>query len=425
MTFVGYGNGVWDRPSGVSPATAAEAYRRRRAARQARNAACGGYHLPPFNEVFSTDNLMTTFDRLSREGGQAPGLDGLTYSALSRRDAAGLLRAVARSVRSGDYRPQPTRLVPIPKRSGGERKLQIASIHDRVVARQLYGAVAPLCETFFAQNSYGFRPGRGTWHLLAAQEAAIYARSAQVVTDDDVERAFDRVKPDAVLSDFARVIADPQYLALIGAVLLGSEGSNRKEGIDQGSPFSPLALNVHLHYAHDVLIDAEGNLPFWFRYVDNAVYLTQKVSEGRWALERAAELLTQVGLTLKGPGTPIDLQKGDSAKLLGFRLRLHGGTVRYEIPGDALTALETNLEEAHQTDDPPETARQAALGWVSSYGPALESSKDGVEGRVLSLMARQGFRGLLSKGDIRTRWRGAHQTWLTLRGRMFRGVKRR
>src|SRR5438128_12076217 len=123
---MGYDCGRFPRRCGdIAPLTAAEASRRRRAARLAADAASG---LPPFAAAFSTEILLHTYGRMSHEAGPAAGPDGLTYAALSTREAADLLRSVSKSVLAGDYRPQPTRPVSIPKSSGGTRPLNLPAI---------------------------------------------------------------------------------------------------------------------------------------------------------------------------------------------------------------------------------------------------------------------------------------------------------
>jgi retron-type reverse transcriptase len=418
----GYCN-IWNNPSNIAVLTAEEASRRRRARRQARHAVDVEQLLLSFDQAFSTENLLRTADDLVRHGGQAPGVDGLTLRAVSRRELAGLLRMVSKTILAGSYRPQPSMPVPIPKRSGGSRLLKIPCVLDRIVARRLCELLTPISERIFLENSYGFRPRRNTWHALAAQEAAMWLHDAWVVTPEDVKAAFDNVLVDAGLKAFARVIKDQRFMCLIEAVLRGSRGTNRK-GIDQGGPFSPLSLNVLLHYAHDVLINNMSTLASWFRYADNIVHLTREVSEGLGARERAAELLKQVGLTLKGPGRPVDLREGGLVKLLGLEIRLHKGMLRYEIPGESYEELENSLDDAHVAEDPPLTARNAVYGWISYFGPTFESSADGATERVLSLLKRQGSRGILTGEEIRHQWRNSHQSWRALRERVLQGSSR-
>jgi hypothetical protein len=415
----GYFNLLHD-PSNIS-VTAEEAYRRRLEKRQARHGVDIEQLLLSlsFDQAFSTENLLRTADDLVRHGGQAPGVDGLTLRAVSRRELAGLLREVSRTILAGTYRPQPTMQVPVPKRSGGSRLLKIPCVLDRIVARRLFELLTPIFERIFLENSFGFRPGRNTWQALAALEAFMRLHDAWVVTPDDVKAAFDRVNPDAVLADSARVMSDRQYLALTEAILRGYAGKERKEGIDQGNPFSPLALNVHLHHVHDAIIGGVGNLAFWLRFADDLAYLTREVSEGLGARERAAELLKQVGLTLKGPGRPVDLREGGLVKLLGLEIRLHKGILRYEIPGESYEELENSLDDAHVAEDPPLTARSAVNGWISYFGPTFEHSADGATERVLSLMKRQGFRGILTGEEIRHQWRRSQQSWSALREKVL------
>lgn len=411
---------TWDDPACISVLTPEDAYRRRRKKRWARNAADNGSSLLPFDEAFSPESLLRTLRYLARKGGQAPGPDGLRYRDLSRRDEPRLARVLSTSVLTGMYRPQRTRSVPIPKPSGGTRRLSIPCAPDRVVSRQLLEVLTPVVEPIFLPSSFGFRLRRSPWHALSALEAAMRIYGAWVVTPEDIKAAFDRVRIDHVLSDFARVITDPQYLSLIAAVLRGTEGERRKLGISQGDPMSPAALNVHLHFVHDAPIGDVGTPTFWLRYADDLAYLSRTSSEGQEARERSADLLKQAGLTLKGPGEPIDLRKGGSAQLLGLVIQLHEGTIRYSIPDKAYKELENSLEGAHAAEDPPETARRGINGWLNYYGPAFERNADDVVERVLSLTARHGFRGILRSEDIRSQWRSAHQSWLSLRGGYLR-----
>jgi Reverse transcriptase (RNA-dependent DNA polymerase) len=416
--LLGYGHSTRRRISGYPAMTADAAWRRRQQRRQAEEAAEIGALLP-FEAVFSTDNLLSTFDRLRVTGGPAPGPDRLLYS-ISRREAAALCRALSASVLAGKYRPGPERLVRIPKRSGGTRTLRLRSVLDRVVASALTEALTPLTEAAFLPCSYGFRPGRSALHLLADMDAAMTAHDAWVVTEDDISKAFDSVQIDKVLADFEGMISEVDYLNLIGAILRGAD-TTRKEGICQGCPLSPLALNTHLHFAHDLVLKDRVTIPFAGRYADNLAYLTTNVTEGHQARKRAADRLKPIGMSLKGPGTPTDIRLGKSVNLLGISISARNGTVSYTLADDVLTGLEEALEEAHLASDPPQSARLAVLGWSRAMGPAFESSAATTIPTVLELCTDHGHRGILSKQEILAAWDAGYQSWLSLRKRAFRG----
>jgi hypothetical protein len=432
---LGYGRRRRRPPAGHAGLDAHGAWLGRRLRRLAREAPKTGA-LPPFELVFSSDNMLRVFGLQRSTAGPAPGPDELTYASLSSREAAHLLRAVAGPLSKGTYRPGPERAVVIPKRSGGTRTLRLRSILDRIVAAALAEALEPLLEGLFLPLSYGFRRGRSVWHLLADLEAAMIARNAWVVTVDDVRKAFDTVTIDQALGDFEGVVAEYEYLILIDAVLRGAD-RNRKEGICQGCPFSPTALNLHLHLANDLafsqgdppspaapkqhtdyvhdLATREVTIPFAARYADNLVYLTANVSEGNRARERAADRLKPTGLSLKGPGRPTDLRTGGAVDLLGLSLRYRKGTIGYSMADGALSSLEESLEEAHLATDPPQAARRAVCGWARAMGPAFESSAVNTVPTVLKLGTNHGFPGLLSEKEIRASWGAGYRSWLSLR----------
>src|SRR5262249_24019847 len=71
--------------------------------------------VPTVGKIAHTDNLIRIFYEMRARAGQAPGPDGITYSDLSRRETAQILREVSKTVLEGQYRPGPARKVMIPK----------------------------------------------------------------------------------------------------------------------------------------------------------------------------------------------------------------------------------------------------------------------------------------------------------------------
>ena len=102
-------------------------------------------------------NMQRAYQRVVRNKGAA-GVDGLGVSEL--RD---LLRqhwpTIKAKLLEGRYCPQPVRQVSIPKPNGGERKLGIPTVLDRLIQQALNQVLSPIFESTFSEHSYGFRPG--------------------------------------------------------------------------------------------------------------------------------------------------------------------------------------------------------------------------------------------------------------------------
>ncbi|GAG19400.1 unnamed protein product, partial [marine sediment metagenome] len=160
-------------------------------------------------------------------------------------------------------RPHAVKKQPIPKPGSKEKHvLEIGGIFDRTVAKALKKALEPLWEGIFLDGSWGFRPKRGTWPMLAELEARMIRLDRWVICIDDIRRAFDNTRVDDVLDAHQRMFASElkgtvapaaqgRLLGFIAAVTQGAD-PDRQIGISQGNPFSPLALNAVMHYAHDM-----------------------------------------------------------------------------------------------------------------------------------------------------------------------------
>ncbi len=220
--------------------------------------------------VASSANLNQAYKRVKANKGSA-GTDGMSVQDLlpwlvDHKDAL-----VAQLVQ-GEYRPQPVRGVLIPKPGGGMRQLGIPNVVDRLVQQAILQVLQPILDPGFSASSFGVRPGRSA-HGALFQAGKYVAEGYEIVVDLDLEKYFDRVNHDILMSRLAGRIGDKRLLRMIRRFLQAGMMQDgvcirRHEGTPQGGPLSPLLANLLLDDL-DRMLEARGHR--FCRYADDGV----------------------------------------------------------------------------------------------------------------------------------------------------------
>jgi RNA-directed DNA polymerase len=141
----------------------------------------------------------------------------------------------------------------------------------------------PLFDPYFSDNSYGFRPGRGSHDAVKAARGHVEAGYRYVV-DTDLEKFFDRVNHDVLMVRVARRVRDKRILRLIGryltsGVMIGRVFRVQEEGTPQGGPLSPLLSNILLD---DLDKELERRGHRFCRYADDCnIYVKSRAAGER------------------------------------------------------------------------------------------------------------------------------------------------
>jgi RNA-directed DNA polymerase len=158
--------------------------------------------------------------------------------------------AIKQQLLDGRYMPEPVLRVEIPKPKGGTRKLGIPTVTDRLIQQAICQILQPLFDADFSESSFGFRPGRSA-HMAVEQFQRYCDQGYRWVVDMDLEKFFDQVNHDILMSKVARKVKDKRLLGVIrrylqAGVLQGGVVTPSGKGTPQGGPLSPLLSNIML-----------------------------------------------------------------------------------------------------------------------------------------------------------------------------------
>ena len=166
--------------------------------------------------ITNRDNLNRAYKRVKANKGAA-GVDGMVINELPLYIRThGVV--IIESLLNGSYQPQATRGVQIPKPAGGKRQLGIPTVLDRVIQQAILQVIEPLFDSKFSESSFGFRPKRSA-HQAVKRARAYVEEGYCFVADVDLEKYFDRVNHDILMSRLARRIDDRRLLKIIRGFL--------------------------------------------------------------------------------------------------------------------------------------------------------------------------------------------------------------
>jgi len=318
--------------------------------------------------VVEHDNLNQAYRRVKANKG-APGVDGMTVDEL-RGWAAMHKEALLASLLDGTFQPQPVRGVQIPKPGGGVRQLGIPTVVDRLVQQAILQVLNPMLDPTFSASSFGFRPGRGA-HDALRQARQYVSEGRLIVVDLDLEKFFDRVNHDILMSRLARRIGDKRLLRIIrrfleAGMMQGGVCMDREEGTPQGGPLSPLLANLMLDEL-DKELEKRGHC--FCRYADDCNIYVRTKKAGERVMASVSRLL-EGRLKLKVNREKSAVAFIEGRKFLGHRL-LRGG--KLGIAPKALERLKDKVRKITRRNRGVKLSRVIeelntfTMGWVTYF----------------------------------------------------------
>lgn len=246
---------------------------------------------------------------------KASGIDGMTKEEYGQ-NLEGNLENLVKRMKSGSYRPNPTRRVYIPKETKGKmRPLGISSYEDKLVENAIAQILEQVYESKFYNESFGFRPNRNCHMAVREIIEMVQYRKTNYVVEADIRGFFDNVDHGWLMKMLAHDIADKKFLEIIEKFLKAGIMENGRyldseTGTPQGNGASPILANIYLHYVLDNWFDVivkrkcRGEC-YLIRYADDFVCCFQNQWEAEIYKRRLEERFRKYGLELAEEKTKI------------------------------------------------------------------------------------------------------------------------
>ena len=323
-------------------------------------------------QILAKENLNKAYKKVYQNKGVA-GVDGITVEEIAEY-IKGNKDRITNKIRKRQYKPQPVKRVQIPKENGKKRNLGIPTVMDRIIQQAIVQVLTPIFEEQFHKNSYGFRPNRSCEQAII--KVLEYLNDGyEWIVDIDLEKFFDTVNQDKLITIIGKTIKDGDVVSLIrkylsAGVMVNGVKMETKVGTPQGGNLSPLLSNIMLNEL-DKELDARG-LNF-VRYADDCIILVKSEKAATRVLTSITKFIEKK-LGLKVNAEKSKVTRPTKTKYLSFSFwRTAGGKWKPKPHIKAYQKLIRKLKQLTKRswsislDDRIKKINYLVRGWVNYF----------------------------------------------------------
>ena len=324
-------------------------------------------------KILSEENLQKAIRKVKKNKG-APGVDKMTVQEVEEWFNQYKEELISK-ILNKQYKPMPVKRVYIPKPNGKQRPLGIPTVVDRVIQQAMLQVLSEIYEPIFSDHSYGFRPNRSA-HMAMGEVLGYLNAGYEWIVDLDIEKFFDTVNHDKLISILRERVNDSRTLHLIRAYLQAGvldKGLVRSStiGTPQGGPISVILSNIYLDKFDKEL--ESRNLRF-ARYADDCIIFVKSEMSANRVMKSVTSWLERK-LFLKVSATKTKVVRPTKGQFLGFTFYKAKTVWKCTPTKDRKKRLYSNiqkyLERKHAVSRPLSVTfkklNQMIRGWIQYF----------------------------------------------------------
>ena len=324
-------------------------------------------------KILSEENLQKAIRKVKKNKG-APGVDKMTVQEVEEWFNQYKEELISK-ILNKQYKPMPVKRVYIPKPNGKQRPLGIPTVVDRVIQQAMLQVLSEIYEPIFSDHSYDFRPNRSA-HMAMGEVLGYLNAGYEWIVDLDIEKFFDTVNHDKLISILRERVNDSRTLHLIRAYLQAGvldKGLVRSStiGTPQGGPISVILSNIYLDKFDKEL--ESRNLRF-ARYADDCIIFVKSEMSANRVMKSVTSWLERK-LFLKVSATKTKVVRPTKGQFLDFTFYKAKTVWKCTPTKDRKKRLYSNiqkyLERKHAVSRPLSVTfkklNQMIRGWIQYF----------------------------------------------------------
>jgi len=240
--------------------------------------------------------------------------------------------SIIADIKTMSYYPGVIKIYEIINGKGKRREISNLNTIDKFISRMLAQKLKRYIEPEFLENSFAYQDGKGV--LDAVQKAKIYIEQGKnVVVEIDLKNYFDSINIETLLTLLKKRISDMAVLCLIERLMycdisVDNEIKQKRRGIIQGNPMSPVLSNLYLH-EFDLYLQEKGYC--WIRFADDINIYTDSLATANKIYDDVCQFLQKEPWSLEVSTKKSGIYKNaKNRRLLGYEFyeKKHGIEIR-------------------------------------------------------------------------------------------------